>query len=63
MIHGLNSLIYIQTDVHLVLGRKENEDNSTAVHVGTNGVITMLIYRVYLRRVLRIIEPYAQGVS
>ena len=42
MIHGLNSLIYVRTDVHLVLGRKGNEDNMTAVRVGTNGVITMV---------------------
>ena len=27
----------------LVLGRKGDEDNATAVHVGTNGVITMVI--------------------
>ena len=43
MIHGLNSLIYAQTGIRLVLGRKGDEDNATAVHVGTNGVITMVI--------------------
>ena len=44
MIHELNSLIYLRTDIHLVLGRKGNEDNATtAVLVGTNGVITMVI--------------------
>ena len=43
MIHGLNSLIYVRTGIRLVLGRKGDEDNVTAVHVGTNGVITMVI--------------------
>ena len=43
MIHRLNSLIYVRTDVRLVLGRKGNEDNMTAVRVGANGVITMEI--------------------
>ena len=43
MIHGLNSLIYVRTGVRLVLGRKGDEDNATDVHVGTNGVITMVI--------------------
>ena len=43
MIHELNSLIYVRTGIHLVLGRKGNEDNVTAVHVGTNGVITTVI--------------------
>ena len=31
------------TGVHLVLGRKEDEANVTAVRVGTNCVITMVI--------------------
>ena len=48
---------------HIVMATSTLRCLTLFVRVGTNSVITMVICRVYLRRALRIIEPYAHCVS